>query len=841
MPGKKLYNLQTMSRRKHSSYKRYNRKEYIRSRRILIILLSIVVVLVAAATTIFLVHRKNSQETVYYSGLEECTLPVLTMNYHDRIINRLFGYTAEMDLQYIRDSIYILDSGYDMGIMFEMYGNTAKALEFSVYDLDANNRIQTTQVQDYKVTDDNNLSAVLRIDNIIEPDEEYSVDIKLTDINNREIHYYTRIMYNTTSPVQEMMAMALEHHDAMYDKSKTEYLIQFQAPNSAVNDSTNFGDISLSSTLNSMYWGTMGVRVLTEPVITIVDVDTELAFFRLKYQVGRLNDNDVMEYYNVSEYYRTRMYEDKKYILSYERTVNQLFVPDVSQIGNKSVLIGILQDLDIQTMTNPAGNMNVFVADKAVWFIDTQSKVLQKVFSFETSPLDIRQNNDQHAIKLLKITDEGDFQFIVYGYMNRGMHEGQAGIGLYTYSADKNEVREDVFIPSYLPFQMLKNSIGNLCYLNNSGILYIMLDEFVYALDSHANKATLFVSGLNENNFKSSAAGRMLAWQDGGESNTAVRINVVDLENETSYYVTAQEGRNIKVLGFLDNDLVYGEGDSGHTYFTADGEEYLLMDDLYVVNNNNVIQTSEHSSRGYYVTSVVEYNRVVINRVARVGSEFKKGDEFTLFSTSLENYPTASTYNIYDEDRRTINYVEVVNRMEPNKPAVINDTMKITLSSEENADVGDMISDNGKYYVYAAGEIIDILTNPADAIMRAYYATGVAVTSEGYFYRRSSRPITMELSNQSIDRAIENYRSGELLNITGIYLNQALYYTGRKVPVIWERYQDVYAICGYDLFDNLMLKNIDTGEEILVEYDEVDDIFDESGRCFIDLKEGISE
>ena len=59
--------------------------------------------------------------------------------------------------------------------------------------------------------------------------------------------------------------------------------------------------------------------------------------------------------------------------------------------------------------------------------------------------------------------------------------------------------------------------------------------------------------------------------------------------------------------------------------------------------------------------------------------------------------------------------------------------------------------------------------------------------------------------------------------------------------MIWERYQDVYAICGYDLFDNLMLKNIDTGEEILVEYDEVDDIFDESGRCFIDLKEGISE
>lgn len=830
-----------MSKRKHSTYRRYNRKEFVRSRKYLFIFCTLALILILAGTAVYLIHRKNSQETVYYSGLEECTLPTLSMKYHDRIINRLFGYTEEMDMQYFRDSIYILDSDYDVEILAEMYGNSPKSLEFSVYDLDENKRIQTTQVTDYKVTEEDDLSAVLRIDTLIEQDKEYTIDIKLTDTTDREIHYYTRVMRNTTSPVKEMMDLALEHHDAMYDKSKREFLIQFQAPNSAVNDSTNFGNISLSSTLNSMYWGTMGVSVITEPVITIVDVDTELAFFRLKYQVGQVNDNGLMEYYNVSEYYRTRMFEDKKYILSYERKVNQIFVPDASQVGNKSVLIGIAEDLDIQTMTNPAGNMNVFVADKAVWFMDTQTKTLQKVFSFETSPTDIRQNYDQHDIKLLKITDEGDLQFIVYGYMNRGMHEGQCGIGLYTYSVEKNEVKEDVFIPSYLPYQMLKNSLGSLCYLNNSGILYIMLDEFVYALDSHANKATLFVSGLNENNFKASASGRMLAWQDGGESNTAVKINVVDLEHETTYYVTAQEGRNIKVLGFLDNDLVYGEGDSGNTYFTADGVEYLLMDDLYVVNGNNVIQTSEHSSRGFYVTSVVEYNRVVINRVARVGSEFKKGDEFTMFSTSVENYPTASTYNIYDEDRRTINYMEVVNRMDPNKPTVINDIMKITLSSEENTDVGDMISDNGKYYIYAAGEIIDILTNPADAIMRAYYSTGAAVTSDGYFYRRSSRPLTMELSDQSVEHAIEKYRSEELLNITGIYLNQALYYTGRHVPVIWERDKEVFVIYGYDLFDNLMLRNIDTGEELLVEYDEVDQIFDESGRCFIDLEEGIAE
>ena len=800
------------------------------------ILAAVLLVLLAAAGTLIYFRQKQRQEIVYYSEIEECSLPTISMLYHGQNINRIFGYTKEMDLQYIRDTIYILDSGYDITMEAQMYGNRVKALEFDLYDLDEDKLIQSTSVANYKMTDQDILTAVLPIENLIKQDQEYFIDIRLTDQDNRVIHYYSRVMYNSTSPVTDMMDMVLEHHDAMYDKTKRDLLADYQKPNSAVNDSTNFGHITLSSTVNSMYWGTMGVRVITEPVISIVDVDSDIAFFRLAYQVGRTSEDGVNEYYDVSEFYRTRMYGENKYILSYERTVNQIFVPTDKNIGNKSVLIGIAQDLDIQTITNAAGNMNVFVAGKAIWFMDTDTKTLQKVFSFETNPVDIRQNYDQHDIKLLKITDEGDFQFLVYGYMNRGMHEGQAGIGLYTYSAEKNEVREDIFIPSYLPYQVLKNSIGSLCYLNNNGILYILLDEFVYALDPSSNKATLVVSGLNENNFKASFTGRMLAWQDEGLTNTAVRIHVMDLETETSYYVTAQEGRNIKVLGFLDNDLVYGEGDTDHTYTTADGEEYLLMEDLYVINSNKEVQTSEHSSRGYFVTSVVEYNRVVVNRVARVGSDYINGEDFTLFSTDLESYPSAEPYNTYDEDRRTINYIEVVNTMDSNRPAEINDTMKITLCSAETTDVRDMISDSGKYYVYAAGEITGILTSPAEAIMKAYYSTGVVVTSSGYFYRRASRPLTVELTETSISQAISQFRNDELLNITGIYLNQALYYTGRKIPLIWEWYDRTCLIYGYDLFDNLMLRDIDTGEELLVAYDDIDPIFDESGRCFIPEK-----
>ena len=798
----------------------------------LFIALAILLVIIVGIAALIYSNYKKNQETVYYSELEDCSLPTLSMIFNGQEINRIFGYTQEMDYQYMRDTIYVMESGFDIEVTGNLYGNTIKKMEFSLYDMAEQKLIQSSEVENF-TTDGDELHAVLTVENLIEEGQEYFIDIRLLDGKDRTIHYYSRVMKNTTSTLDVMMELVLEHHAAMYDKSKADLLEEYQEPNSAVNDSTNFGDISLSSTVASMSWGTMNVTVITEPVLSIVDLDNDIAFFRLDYQVGRTTETGKEEYINVSEYYKTRTYGEKKYILSYERTANEIFIPDASSIGNKSVLIGIAEDLDIQTMTNAEGNLNVFVAGKAVWFMDTTSKTLQKVFSFETDPTDIRQNYSQHDIKLLKTTEEGDFQFLVYGYMNRGIHEGQTGIALYTYSAEENEVIENIFIPSYLPYQVLKNSIGSLCYLNNEGNLYILLDEFVYKLDPDANKATLLVSGLNENNFKVSANGRMLAWQEEALENTAVKINVMDLETEESYSVQAGEGSSIKALGFLDTNLVYGEGKTGNTYTTAEGQEYLLMSNLYVVDSSRNVLTSENSQNGYFITSVVEYNRVVVQRMLRVGNEYKEGDEFTLFATDLDDYQSASAYNTYDEDKRTVNYVEVVNTMDANKEAVINDNMKITLCSAETTDIGDMISDSGKYYVYVAGNIEAILTNPAEAVMKAYYSTGVVVTSEGYFYKRASRPTTVELTDTSIKKAVEAYKNNTALNMTGIYLTQALYYTGRKIPVIWEWYDTTYIIYGYDLYDNLMLYDVNSGAEILVAYEDVDEVFDIAGRCFI--------
>ena len=52
--------------------------------------------------------------------------------------------------------------------------------------------------------------------------------------------------------------------------------------------------------------------------------------------------------------------------------------------------------------------------------------------------------------------------FVLYGYMNRGIREGYCGVCVYHYSNDQNVVEERVFLPdSQNPMSSLKEDLGN--------------------------------------------------------------------------------------------------------------------------------------------------------------------------------------------------------------------------------------------------------------------------------------------------------------------------------------------------------------------------------------------
>ena len=93
-------------------------------------------------------------------------------------------------------------------------------------------------------------------------------------------------------------------------------------------------------------------------------------------------------------------------------------------------------------MMNDSATVLAFVQEGDLWSYSPGNGKVNQVFSFrKTEDGDFRDSRIQHDIKIVRVTDAGDIDFVLYGYMNRGSHEGYEGIGVYHYNPDKNVCR----------------------------------------------------------------------------------------------------------------------------------------------------------------------------------------------------------------------------------------------------------------------------------------------------------------------------------------------------------------------------------------------------------------
>ena len=74
-------------------------------------------------------------------------------------------------------------------------------------------------------------------------------------------------------------------------------------------------------------------------------------------------------------------------------------------------------------------------------------------------------------VKILDVEENGNVSFMVYGYMNRGTHEGEVGIEICYYSSLLNTIEEQIFIPYDKSSATLRADVEQLSYINKSHYL----------------------------------------------------------------------------------------------------------------------------------------------------------------------------------------------------------------------------------------------------------------------------------------------------------------------------------------------------------------------------------
>ena len=798
----------------------------------------LVLVFVAALIVSSLVINNGTEDEIVTMGAP--TLPRVSFEVNGRTVNTLFGYTDEMEITAMRDTITPLESTGVLTMDIEEDGNTVDALRYEVYSLDGTETYSQARA-DVPGADE---TVILELNSsLTEAGEEAVLKVTLT-VGEQEIRYYTRIVRSDDIPAAQALAFTQDFHTKALEQSAPDELERYLEPGEESDNST-YQTVNIHSDITHIQWGTLAPQVIGDVEWSIKECNNVYTSILAKYQVVCEDDDGITRTYDVREFFRVRVGTDRVYLLNYNRDMEQVFDGNEA-VSEDSILLGIAS-ADVPFETNDDETIVAFVQNRDLWLYNSETGDLYQVFSFGSGEgRDARSRNDQHDVRVISVDDSGNLAFAVYGYMNRGVHEGQVGVGIYYFDVDRNVIEEKAFIPSTKSFAIAEDELGKMVFYNqDQEMLYVLAAGTLYQVDLESGEQTVLAENLEEGQYAVSDDGHLMAYQTDGELNTATQIQVMNLGSGDSYTVDAEEGQAVRPLGFVNSDLVYGKINPADAGTTAAGEEITPMYEMEIRSaENKAVASYSFSESGIYITDIlINENLVTVNRVVKSGDIYNStSQEFV--TNNVERQTVTVEAQTYSTDRmqRQVRITfgngiesEEVRVLRPNQ-LVSGEPLTITLSGT---------SETEKYYVYGIGELDGIYDRAAYAIQRADEISGVVISSsQAYVWERGNRNLVYSIDAEPFQRAadetslaacqrfMEQYNAQEV-DLTGCTLEQVLYVINKGCPVIaLTSSGHAILLTGYTRTDITYI-DPDTGTQSTVSQSEMADMVSGSGNTFI--------
>ena len=313
--------------------------------------------------------------------------------------------------------------------------------------------------------------------------------MKITAVTStgEKIHFYTRIKKILNAHLNEKYDFVEQIHEAILNKDEAAGIGSYLETNSTM-DNSSYAYVNINSSYDMVMWGSLKPTLISDVITRITEMNQETASFVLKYKVEVETDTGV-EQYTVSEFFRVKYTAARMYLLYYERKAEAAFNPDYMSIKKGELKIGVSNLYDLPFLTDEAETKLCFVRNKTLWYYDMIANTMVKVFTFEQKQSDfIRDCYDQHDIKILNIDADGNIDFVVYGYMNRGEYEGRTAVILYRFYSVENRVEEQVYIPMNVPYEVMKQDLEGFSYVNRSSVFYFSLQDQIFAYNMITKK-----------------------------------------------------------------------------------------------------------------------------------------------------------------------------------------------------------------------------------------------------------------------------------------------------------------------------------------------------------------
>ena len=575
--------------------------------------------------------------------------------------------------------------------------------------------------------------------------------------------------------------------------------------------------------------------------------------------------------YNVDEYYRIRQSGDKMYLLNYEREANQIFDSRNDLMGSSRINLGISSTQSERVVNSSNSRFTCFVRQSDLWSFDNGSSTFTRVFSFDDESSDgVRERYPDHNIKVMEVDDDGNIHFIVYGYMNRGEHEGEVGVSLCRYDAKKNDVSELIYIPVDVPYDVLSENVGEVAYIGANGAFYILLDDSLYSIDLTSKEKMTEISGLTDETYAVSENGTAIAYSLNGQIYNTDTIRIFDMASGTDYQIKARHGDRLRVIGYIRNDFVYGEAHADDIVRYSNGGVMFPMYRIAIMDSgNNLIK--EYQNDGIYVsTATVQGMRLNLTRVVKNGDGDYETTSVDQLLNREENVQDAGAYVevVATQSRKKELYIDLVNKVKSAAMASMKTSSSVQFSSGEIIRVDTKLANDSRYYVYGYGRFQgsfvslekaiaaadstygNVLDIQGREVWRRYKPSGMSLGGINAFYKQSSQTfaggidIMLSMAGLSSD-AQAGFDSGknalEIINATGVTalnlqgasLDNVLSIVGTSRSVVGRYGADSYVVIkAYDS-KNVTFYDVASGQEVTQTIGEASKLFEQWGNIFV--------
>ena len=798
------------------------------------------------------------------------TYPSLQLGVQGHRINTLFGYSAPMEPDIIRESMTPLDAEKKITVYLGKADSYLTSLQYQIIDK------ETGEV--YETSEPNALQKGQKSLDItfgfgFRTSTEYILDLAGTSDAGREIHYYTRLRYYLDeSNLAQKMNFVKRFHKNTFVKSKAEELGRSLEPSPA-NRNTTLATVDITSSSDLVTWGNMSPEVISEELITIKEYNMETACVQYNYFV-KANTDSGEETYHIKEFYRVRYASKTNYLLNFERTVEAVFDPGMASVQTNQFKLGITNETDGRIFSDKDEKVMYFARGGDLYRYDMEGNRIMKLYSMYSEKASFLQRSyDEHAIRILKVDEEGNLYFCAYGYFPRGDYEGDVAVVLYEYTPE-GELRELVYMPSSTTYQQLKEDFEDYGYVSSRGVYYFTVANTVYAYNISAKRLEKLVENVKNSSFMVMESANCYAWSSSLGTGYGESITLYNLETDEKQVIYRPDEKSyIRLLGVIDENVVYGYVRKKDIGRDQDGTRVVPCYELHISDSHGSV-VKKFNWKNRYIQGIQANGNVInITLCRRVSAgRYEQSDENSISNQSQIKESRFRYTSRVTNKSLTEWYIqfppsfEMDNKPERREgPSSLMTTQRFVRLEQPGIT---------KYYVYALGKITASFESARQAIREADRQMGVVVSSNhqvvwersGSFLMNNiggmelaragngvSNPAAcayMLLKQQHInadakamtkkDVPVFNMLAGYLeepVNLKGCTLDQILYFVSSNKPVIAMTGADrAVVISGYTTTD-LIVCDPETGKESTVSRSAYEKIFKDAGNQFVSFME----